>query len=163
MGAIAPLAGGPMLLADLAALGGHVGLLVMDMARLRLPARQAGQLMETLRGHPSRPVRDRARRAVLSGASRADDRLFQELTPREEEVLAVIAEGRSNEEIAERLFLAVATVKTHVHRILTKTGTGGRLPAAILYRQRSAASPSQSAAPNEQTNDEWTIATRERS
>ena len=66
-------------------------------------------------------------------------RLFLELTPREEEILALLAEGYSNEQVARRLVLSVGTVKTHVHRILAKTGTGGRLAAAMLYRQRATA------------------------
>jgi len=49
--------------------------------------------------------------------------------------------GVAHQEIAQRLFLAVPTVKTHVHRILTKTGQRGRLAAALLYRQRAAAGP----------------------
>ena len=45
-----------------------------------------------------------------------------DLTEREREVLALMAEGRSNQGIAERLFLAPKTVETHVHRIFTKLG-----------------------------------------
>ena len=45
---------------------------------------------------------------------------LEELTPRELEVLALIARGRSNAEIGRELFLSEATVKTHVGRILSK-------------------------------------------
>src|SRR5205085_7751443 len=45
-----------------------------------------------------------------------------DLTEREREVLALMAEGRSNQGIAERLFLAPKTVETHVHRIFYKLG-----------------------------------------
>jgi DNA-binding NarL/FixJ family response regulator len=45
-----------------------------------------------------------------------------ELTDREREVLTLMAEGRSNQGIAERLFLSPKTVETHVHRIFTKLG-----------------------------------------
>jgi DNA-binding NarL/FixJ family response regulator len=57
--------------------------------------------------------------ALLVGRHRVDDALDR-LTSREREVLALIAEGRSNHAIAERLVLSAKTVETHVGRILTK-------------------------------------------
>src|SRR5262249_39721613 len=53
------------------------------------------------------------------GASPTDD----ELTPRETDVLRLIAAGQSNREIARTLFVSEATVKTHVNRIFAKTGS----------------------------------------
>jgi DNA-binding NarL/FixJ family response regulator len=55
--------------------------------------------------------------------------LPDELTPREAEVLKLIAAGLSNREIAERLVLSGATVKTHVNRIFYKTGARDRAQA----------------------------------
>ena len=49
-----------------------------------------------------------------------------ELTPREAEVLRLIAAGQSNREIARALFVSEATVKTHVNRIFAKTGSRDR-------------------------------------
>jgi DNA-binding NarL/FixJ family response regulator len=59
------------------------------------------------------------------------------LTRRELEVLALVAEGLSNREIAAQLFLSEATVKTHVNRIFAKTGSRDRAQAvAFAHRHR---------------------------
>ena len=50
-------------------------------------------------------------------------------------MLQLIAQGRSNREIAGELFVSEATVKTHVNRIFAKTGSRDRV-AAISYAQR---------------------------
>jgi DNA-binding NarL/FixJ family response regulator len=57
------------------------------------------------------------------------------LTQREVEILSLIAQGLTNGEIAERLFLSNHTVKTHINRIFAKTGSRDRV-AAIGYAQR---------------------------
>src|ERR1019366_4397022 len=58
------------------------------------------------------------------------------LTAREVEVLALIADGLSNTEIGERLFLGQATVKTHVNRIFAKTGVRDRAQV-VRYAYRT--------------------------
>jgi DNA-binding NarL/FixJ family response regulator len=55
-----------------------------------------------------------------------------DLTPRELEILHLIGEGMSNNDIAKALFLSLHTVKTHVSRILQKTGSPQRGQAAAL-------------------------------
>jgi DNA-binding NarL/FixJ family response regulator len=57
--------------------------------------------------------------------------LPDELTPREAEVLALIAEGLTNTEIAERLVVSAATVKSHVNHIFAKIGARDRAQAVV--------------------------------
>ncbi|GGT55569.1 response regulator [Streptomyces purpureus] len=64
--------------------------------------------------------------------SPAMDSRIASLTEREREILTVIGQGWTNTEIAERLHLAESTVKTHVSRILAKTGARDRVQAVIL-------------------------------
>ena len=61
----------------------------------------------------------------------APDPRLAALTDREREILTVIGQGWTNTEIAERLHLAESTVKTHVSRVLAKTGSRDRVQAVI--------------------------------
>ena len=54
------------------------------------------------------------------------------LSPREHEVLGLIAEGRTNREIGERLFISQKTVGVHVGNILAKLDVSGRVEAAAV-------------------------------
>lgn len=66
-----------------------------------------------------------------AAAAPADDRLAS-LTEREHEVLTLVGRGLSNTEITEHLVVAEATVKTHVGRILAKTGSRDRVQLVVL-------------------------------
>lgn len=67
--------------------------------------------------------------------SLADRLAFRELTEREREVLVAIGRGWSNGEIAQRMFISMPTVKTHVGRVLAKTQSRDRVHAALFaYR-----------------------------
>ena len=57
--------------------------------------------------------------------------VLDQLTDREREVVALIAEGLTNEQIAERLFLSPATAKTHANRAMTKIGARDRAQLVV--------------------------------
>jgi DNA-binding NarL/FixJ family response regulator len=68
------------------------------------------------------------------------------LTDREREVLREVARGRSNTEIAERLYMSVATAKTHVSRLLTKLAARDRAQLVVVaYESGLARAPAGNA------------------
>lgn len=72
-----------------------------------------------------------------------EPQLTAALSPREREVLEAMARGRSNPEIAASLHLSEATVKSHVGRIFTKTGSRDRVQAVILAFRDGLVDPGQ--------------------
>ena len=72
-------------------------------------------------------------RALRSDGARAGP---DDLTSREIDVLRLIADGRSNKQVADTLHISMATVATHVRNILSKTGTGNRTAAVACAREQ---------------------------
>lgn len=79
------------------------------------------------------PLAPRAARTLLS--ERAEHRSI-ELSPREREVLALVAEGLPNKRIAQRLEISEKTVKAHLTRIFARIGVSDRTQAALWARRR---------------------------
>jgi DNA-binding NarL/FixJ family response regulator len=77
---------------------------------------------------------DRARTVPAAPSTR-----LAALTPRELDILRLVAEGLSNRQIAGRLTISVATAKTHVSRLLGKLGCSSRVQAAILAKEEGLA------------------------
>jgi DNA-binding NarL/FixJ family response regulator len=59
------------------------------------------------------------------------------LTPREREIARMVADGRSNKDIAETLFLSVRTVESHVYRVLDKVGAASRRDVTELFHRQT--------------------------
>lgn len=71
----------------------------------------------------------------LSGGHVSSTRPFPQLTPREHEILELVAEGASNQAIAKRLFLSEKTVRNNVSNVLAKLHVAGRSEAIVMARE----------------------------
>ncbi|ARU45487.1 response regulator [Corynebacterium silvaticum] len=83
-----------------------------------------------------RRIRSGQTNKKISDPKRINEGLAEPLTPRELEILELIAMGKSNPEIASQLFISLPTVKTHVGRVLTKTGSRDRVHAVLFAFKR---------------------------
>jgi two-component system nitrate/nitrite response regulator NarL len=96
-----------------------------------------GKLVAILRAAPegADPVATSAMPEQVDAGLPADDPIHR-LSPRELEILALIARGDSNKEIGRALDIAETTVKIHVQRILRKLSLGNRVHAAVYAAER---------------------------
>lgn len=115
-------AGAEDLIAAVRALAAGDGMLAPEVTR-RVLARFAAHGRQ---GDPLPSPRPLSERSETKGV------LAEPLTEREAEVLALLADARSNGEIARALYIGEATVKTHVSRILQKLGARDRVQAVVL-------------------------------
>jgi DNA-binding NarL/FixJ family response regulator len=111
---------------------GAAGLLLKDAPRERLI-----EAIRVVHGGDALLSPSITRRLIENFAARTDPpqpppSLLGQLTPREREVLALVARGLSNGEIAERLVITEATVKSHVGSLLMKLGLRDRVQAVVF-------------------------------
>ncbi|MCE4266918.1 response regulator transcription factor [Rhodococcus sp. MS16] len=113
---------------------GASGFLVKDTE----PAELLGAIRRTAEGDmvfSPELLRRVVDRAVIGTAAGTAVTEAVSLTERESQVLALVAEGKSNQEIADALHLGVTTVKTHVANLMSKTGCDNRVRLAVYYLQ----------------------------
>jgi DNA-binding CsgD family transcriptional regulator/tetratricopeptide (TPR) repeat protein len=127
---------------------GHVFELARSQVRLATVLRAAGMSAEarplveasrtTARRLGAQPLIAELRSLGAAGpASRErSPQADQELTPRETEILALVAQGRSNREISGQLYISAKTVSVHISNILAKLGAAGRTEAVAVARRR---------------------------
>ena len=124
---------------------GHPFETARSQARLAAVLRAAGRPAEAREltdaaARERRPAprrRAAARRSSAAGAAAGAGAPAADatLTARETEILGLVAQGRSNGEIARQLFISTKTVSVHVSNILAKLGASGRTEAAAIARR----------------------------
>lgn len=101
-------------------------------------SRIADSIRETMNGTP---VLEPEVMSKMMKQMRHDRVLHEELTDREMEILLLLANGYTNQEIADQLFIALKTVKTHVSNLLAKLEVHDRTQAVIYAFQHKLVSP----------------------
>jgi NarL family two-component system response regulator LiaR len=109
---------------------GAIGYLLKGISRERL-----GEAIRS--AHARQPTLSAEAVEALVRPPQSPQGLGQDLSKREREVLELLAEGLSNAEIAERLFVSIAAVKYHVSNILSKLGATNRTEAVSLAMQHN--------------------------
>jgi DNA-binding NarL/FixJ family response regulator len=107
---------------------GAIGYLLKDCE----PDQLLSAIRSAARGHA--PIDPRVAHALLPQRPEPADLAASELSPREAEVLRLVAEGLANKQIARRLGITERTVKAHVGSIFRRIGVGDRTSAALWSR-----------------------------
>jgi DNA-binding NarL/FixJ family response regulator len=121
---------------------GAVGFLLKDT-----PPRDLVQAVHTVAEGNAMLAPTVTRRLIAEFAARGSPRAvaarkrLETLTKREREVVTAVAQGLSNAEIGQRLFMSEATVKAHVSRVLAKLGMDNRVQSAILVHDAGGSEP----------------------
>jgi DNA-binding CsgD family transcriptional regulator/tetratricopeptide (TPR) repeat protein len=124
---------------------GHVFEAARSRARLVRALRNAGEsaraeaesarAVQAARALGARPLLAELRSGATQPSAHPEER-SRELTAREQEVLALVAQGRSNRQIADLLYISAKTVSVHVSNILAKLEAAGRTEAVAVARRR---------------------------
>ncbi|MFF4344196.1 response regulator [Kitasatospora sp. NPDC001540] len=81
------------------------------------------------------------------GPDREQPARLEALTSRETDVLRLVGQGLTNEEVADRLVVSIATVKTHLNRVMSKLGLASRAQAVVTAYESGLVTPGRNAAP----------------
>ncbi|WP_435798107.1 response regulator [Streptomyces antibioticus] len=111
---------------------GCSGFLLKDMPPQQLLSAVTATLSADLLVAPARVRRLVEQHAVRQQRSRTGADATSVLTDREAEVLGLVAKGLANEEIADRMSVSESTVKTHLHRAMTKLNLRSRAQAVVF-------------------------------
>ena len=130
---LASHAGAETTLEQVAAFDAELARVVVDGIAARLPSEKAHALLRRLSRSPSPAVSQASRPFVRR---KRPGSVLPELTDSEGRVLELMAGGLKNADIASRLCLSAATVKTHVNRIFRKLEVTDRVGAVLCYRDR---------------------------
>ncbi|AIC93465.1 response regulator [Shouchella lehensis] len=120
----------------------------LDNDKLR-PALEAGAKSYVLKTSTAMQIADAIRKtaqgiavldekvqAQMISSFRTEESLHQSLTNREKEILKLMSDGKTNQQIAETLFITIKTVKTHVSHILSKLDVDDRTQAVVYAFQQ---------------------------
>jgi DNA-binding NarL/FixJ family response regulator len=109
---------------------------IQGYARKSEPSKNLVQIVrQVLEGKRVFPIVEQKERTLPSDWRRKNGAGYTQLTGRQREILAFVAEGFSNREIAEKLDLSENTVKVHVHAVLKMLGAKNRTQAAAEARK----------------------------